>query len=73
MFKIKRDLFSRCTLIEIFNFTRRSFCDKIRAVLQTGIGGYETLYVGETEMPKLKEDEVLMKVEAFSLNRADMN
>jgi tumor protein p53-inducible protein 3 len=44
----------------------------MKAVLQTGVGGYETLYIGEVPLPVPKEDEVLIKVEAFALNRADL-
>ena len=54
------------------NFSNSNYPKRMRAVLQTGIGGYETLYIGETDVPKLKEDEVLVKVEAFALNRADI-
>ena len=58
--------------------TRRGFCNefqlkKMRAVMQTGIGGYDTLYIGETDIPEPKIDEVLIKVEAFALNRADIS
>jgi tumor protein p53-inducible protein 3 len=45
---------------------------RMKAILQTGIGGYETLFTGETDVPKLKDGEVLIKVEAFALNRADI-
>lgn len=46
---------------------------KMKAVMQTGLGGYETLYIGEKDIPNVKDDEVLMKVEAFGLNRADIS
>lgn len=56
---------------------RKNFCTdlglkKMRAIMQTGVGGWETLYLGETDVPKCQVDEVLMKVEAFALNRADL-
>lgn len=45
----------------------------MKAVLQTQIGGAETLYIGETEtLSKPENDEILVKVHATALNRADI-
>lgn len=62
-----------------FNFINKKYFmsnsksqPRMKAIMQSGIGGYETLYIGETDIPKEKEGEVLMKVEAFALNRADI-
>ena len=45
---------------------------KMKAVLQTEFGGIETLYIGETEMPVVNENEVLIEVHYAALNRADL-
>jgi len=52
-----------------FNLTFKKFISnhakshpRMKAIMQTGIGGYETFYIGETERPIPREGEVLMKV-----------
>ncbi|CAF4712945.1 unnamed protein product [Rotaria socialis] len=45
--------------------------EKMRAVLLKGFGDRDNLYIGETDVPKIKDDEVLVKVHAFGVNRAD--
>ncbi|TNE70839.1 NAD(P)H-quinone oxidoreductase [bacterium] len=45
----------------------------MKAILQEKFGGSETLYLGETEIPKLKEREVLVRVKSTALNRADIS
>ena len=45
---------------------------KMKTVLQTKFGGVETLYIGETEMPVVNENEVLIEVHYAALNRADL-
>ncbi|KAI0265545.1 quinone oxidoreductase [Gloeopeniophorella convolvens] len=46
----------------------------MRAVLvKDGKGPVENLYVGETPVPTLKPQEVLVKVQAFALNRMDIS
>ena len=44
----------------------------MKAVLMEGFGGVEVLKVGEIERPKPKENEVLVKVHATSINRPDL-
>lgn len=44
----------------------------MKAILQTTFGGPETLYLGETDQPAVKENEVLIKVYYAGLNRADI-
>lgn len=44
---------------------------KMKAVVITSPGGPEVLQVQDVEDPELKDDEVLIKVEATALNRAD--
>lgn len=44
---------------------------KMKAVLFDDAGGPEVLYVGETDKPIVANDQVLVKVEATALNRAD--
>lgn len=44
----------------------------MKAVLLEGFGGIEVLKVGETEKPSPKENEVLVKVMATSVNRPDL-
>jgi len=44
---------------------------KMKAVLFDEAGGPEVLYIGETDKPILANDQVLVKVEATALNRAD--
>ena len=61
------------TLLQ-FNPTRMSNSNipsKMRAVLQSGNGGPEVLYVGETDVPQLKQNEVLVQVYTTALNRAE--
>jgi len=43
----------------------------MKAVLYTEAGGPEVLYLGDADMPILKEGHVIVKVEATALNRAD--
>jgi len=43
----------------------------MRAVLLKDFGDRDNLYIGETDVPKIKDDEVLVKVHAFGVNRAD--
>lgn len=44
----------------------------MKAVVCNGFGGPEVLGIGEVEIPRLDKDEVLIKVEASALNRADI-
>lgn len=44
----------------------------MKAVLMEGFGGVEVLKCGETEKPAPKENEVLIKVHATSINRPDL-
>ena len=44
----------------------------MKAVLQTGFGGPDTLYIGETKKPIIKSNEVLIEVHYAALNRADL-
>lgn len=44
----------------------------MKAVLMDGFGGLEVLKVGEAEKPSPKENEVLVKVAATSINRPDL-
>lgn len=44
---------------------------EMKAVVITSPGGPEVLQLQEVEDPELKDDEVLIKVEATALNRAD--
>lgn len=44
----------------------------MKAVLMEGFGGVEVLKVGEVERPQPKENEVLIKVMATSVNRPDL-
>ncbi|TSK05818.1 MAG: NAD(P)H-quinone oxidoreductase [Geobacter sp.] len=44
----------------------------MKAVLMEGFGGVEVLKVGEVEKPAPKENEVLIKVYATSINRPDL-
>lgn len=43
----------------------------MKAVVITTFGGPEVLQVQEVEDPKIKDDEVLIRVAATALNRAD--
>ena len=46
---------------------------KIKAITQeAGAGGPETLGIGEIEIPRPKENEVLIKVKYSAVNRADI-
>merc|ERR1712137_1009622 len=48
------------------------FCGPMmKAVLLKEYGGPEQMYIGECERPELKEGEILVRVEASALNRAD--
>lgn len=45
----------------------------MRAVLiKDGTGPSDALYIGERPVPELKDDQVLVKVKAFGLNRMDL-
>ncbi|UJR09891.1 hypothetical protein I4U23_014113 [Adineta vaga] len=44
---------------------------KMKAVLLKSFGERDNMYIGETDVPKMKDDEVLVKVHAFGVNRAD--
>jgi len=43
----------------------------MRAVLLKEFGDISKMYIGETNVPKPKDNEVLVKVHAFGINRAD--
>lgn len=43
----------------------------MKAIVITNPGGPEVLQLQDVEDPELKDDEVLIKVEATALNRAD--
>lgn len=44
----------------------------MKAVLMEGFGGVEVLKIGEVARPVPKENEVLVKVHATSINRPDL-
>jgi tumor protein p53-inducible protein 3 len=44
----------------------------MKAVLMSGSGGIEFLHIGEHADPEMKEDELLVRVKATALNRADL-
>ena len=44
----------------------------MKAVLLKSFGGVEEMYLGEVPAPKISEEEVLVKVKATALNRADL-
>ncbi|MBP2676665.1 MAG: NADPH:quinone oxidoreductase [Deltaproteobacteria bacterium] len=44
----------------------------MKAVLMRGTGGVEVLYVGEHPDPVLQDDELLVRIKATALNRADL-
>ena len=44
----------------------------MKAVLMSGPGGVEVLHIGEHPDPVMKEDELLIRVRATALNRADL-
>ncbi|KDQ16081.1 hypothetical protein BOTBODRAFT_31156 [Botryobasidium botryosum FD-172 SS1] len=47
--------------------------EMMRAILiKGGKGGSDTLYIGEAEKPRAGKGEVLVKIIAFGLNRADI-
>lgn len=43
----------------------------MKAVVITSLGGPEVLQLQEVDDPQIKDDEVLIKVEATAVNRAD--
>jgi len=45
----------------------------VRAVLLDGTGGAEALRIGEAKRPVIRSGQVLIKVAASSVNRADIN
>src|SRR4051794_26386969 len=44
----------------------------MKAVLMDGFGGVDVLKVGEAQKPSPKENEVLVRVHATSINRPDL-
>ena len=44
----------------------------MKAIIQTGSGGVETLRLGEIDRPILQEGQLLVRVCAASVNRADI-
>jgi len=44
----------------------------VKAVLMRGTGGVEVLHIGMHPDPVMKEDEILVRVKATALNRADL-
>jgi tumor protein p53-inducible protein 3 len=44
----------------------------VKAVLMSGLGGIEYLHIGEHPDPAMKEDELLVRIRATALNRADL-
>ena len=44
----------------------------MRAILMSGLGGIEFLHIGNHPDPVMKDDEVLVRVRATALNRADL-
>jgi tumor protein p53-inducible protein 3 len=44
----------------------------MRAILQKNTGSAETLFIGETQNPRPKTNEILVSVKATALNRADI-
>ncbi|MBE0569903.1 MAG: alcohol dehydrogenase catalytic domain-containing protein, partial [Deltaproteobacteria bacterium] len=44
----------------------------MRAVLMSGLGGIEFLHIGNHPDPIMKQDELLVRVRATALNRADL-
>jgi len=44
----------------------------MRAILLKGFGGVEAMEMGDAQVPECKEEEVILKVKAFGLNRADI-
>jgi len=44
----------------------------MRAAYYEEHGSYENIKIGELPQPEIKEDEVLVKVKAFSLNHLDI-
>jgi NADPH:quinone reductase-like Zn-dependent oxidoreductase len=44
----------------------------MKAVLMSGLGGVELLHIGEHPDPVRKEDELLVRIRATALNRADL-
>lgn len=45
----------------------------MKAILQNQFGGSETLFIGETKTPTPKTNELLVRVKATALNRADIS
>ena len=44
----------------------------MKAVLMRGAGGVDVLHIGEHPDPVMKEDELLLRIRATALNRADL-
>ena len=43
----------------------------MKAIISNGFGGPEVLSLGEAAKPEINENEILIKVAATALNRAD--
>jgi tumor protein p53-inducible protein 3 len=44
----------------------------VKAILMSGLGGIEFLHIGEHPDPVMKDDELLVRIRATALNRADL-
>lgn len=45
---------------------------RMHAVLMSDVGGPDVLYIGQTDIPAIGPDDVLIRVKATALNRADL-
>jgi len=54
------------------NFGKMSSNQTMKAVLLKEFGGVDKMYIGECERPIIKSDELLVRVKATALNRADL-
>ncbi|GMH05403.1 hypothetical protein Nepgr_007243 [Nepenthes gracilis] len=61
--------FHSLKIITIFSAVAEG--EKMKAVVITTTGGPEVLQLQEVEDPQVKDDEVLIKIEAAAINRAD--
>jgi NADPH:quinone reductase-like Zn-dependent oxidoreductase len=50
-----------------------SFTKTMKAIVQSAPGPASTLSVGEVEIPKPKDNEVLIRITHTALNRADIS
>jgi NADPH:quinone reductase-like Zn-dependent oxidoreductase len=56
----------------LLNFSTRAYAKTMRAIVCDGVGGPEVLKVSDqVEIPEVKRNEVLLRVEATAVNRAD--